>query len=335
MTKGKLITGGIVLAVLIALGAGYAVSTVNTATAVTTATATTQNLTVTVNASGRVVPDKEVGVYGPVAGTLAWVGVKDGDTVKKGTKLARLDTGPLFLAVAQAESALAAAKAMPKSTRRLRNARNQAIHAATSALSLAFDNLNHSTIKAPAAGVIDVADAVQTGSAVTPGGLMFTIVNPGKLLFEAEVDEADIAAVKVGQKAQVHLDSFPSGPIGGTVTRILSTAIKTDTGGNAFDVRVGVKPGGKKLLRGMSGDVDIVVQTVEDAVVVPLQAVLDEGGRRYVFVVGADHKLVKTPVTIGAATDTLTVITLGVANGAVVVSGQLTGLTDGMNVRVQ
>lgn len=334
MTRGRIIAGVVVLAVLGALGGGYAYSRATNVTAVTTATATKQSLTVNVNASGTVVPDATVGVYAGVAGTLSSVKVTDGTKVAKGDTLARLATGPLKLAVQQAESQWAAARAMPTSTRKLRAARNEAIQAAWAAVEYARANLTKATVKAPAGGTVSVPDTTQRGAATTAGAQLFTITDPTRLRFEAQVDEADVARVKTGQKAAVSLDAFPGKPLPGTVTLIKGASVKTDTGGNAYPTRITLDST-KGILRGMSGSADIAVSSVPDALVVPTQAVLADGSKRYVFVVTSEHKLVKTEVTLGESTDTMTQVTTGLTAGTIVVTSQLTGLTDGMSVRVQ
>ena len=335
MTKGRLIAGGVTAAAVLALGAGYVVSTGNTALPVTTATATVETITVTTNAKGTMVPNRTTSVFGTVAGTLGSVRVSDGATVKKGHELARIATGPLDVAVTQAESALATAEAMPKSTRRLRWARTQAIDAAWAQLRQARADRAAATIKAPAAGVVDVPDTTAKGAAVTPGGLLFTISDPTKLRFEADVDEADIAAIHKGLKGAILLDSFAGYDFPGTVISVGRSAVKTDTGGNAFTVRLSVdsvEPGERVLLEGMSGSVYIDVKEIPDAIAVPNAAVLTEGDHSYVFVVGSDSTVWKKSVQLGAVTDTWVEVMVGLNAGDVVVTSQLSALRDGMKI---
>ncbi|MDO8987539.1 MAG: biotin/lipoyl-binding protein [Coriobacteriia bacterium] len=108
--KAKIIAGVAVLVVLggvvaaVALGSGGATVQVDIAKAVK------QDLAVTVTASGRVESGLRADVFPPTAGTLSEVLVKDGDKVSQGAVLARLDTGPLELQVAQAQTGLAQAE---------------------------------------------------------------------------------------------------------------------------------------------------------------------------------------------------------------------------------
>jgi multidrug efflux pump subunit AcrA (membrane-fusion protein) len=68
---------------------------------------------------------------------------------------------------------------------------------------------------------------------------------------------------------------------------------------------------------------------------VPIEAILDDNGKKFVFVVGADSKVKKTEVTTGALTDTSAQVLTGLSEGDTVATSQLTTLTDGMTVRAQ
>ena len=81
MKRRTIIASGIAAAVVVALGGGYAWSAANSRPLVGVATASVAPLTVTVSASGSLVPAHSAGVYAPAAGTLASVKVHDGDTV--------------------------------------------------------------------------------------------------------------------------------------------------------------------------------------------------------------------------------------------------------------
>lgn len=108
--RTKIIIAVVVLVVIGGVVAALAFGSGGVATEVDTAVVTQQDLAVTVTASGRVESGLRADVFAPTAGTLLEVYVKDGDTVSEGAVLARLDTAPLELQVAQAEAALAQAE---------------------------------------------------------------------------------------------------------------------------------------------------------------------------------------------------------------------------------
>lgn len=111
MKRRPVIIIGITAAVALAIGGGVAYSASANRPIVGVTTVGTGSLTVSVSASGTVVPAHNVGVYPPASGTLADVAVSDGASVKAGDLLATLDTAPLSLAVAQAKAAYSAALA--------------------------------------------------------------------------------------------------------------------------------------------------------------------------------------------------------------------------------
>ena len=226
-----------------------------------------------------------------------------------------------------------------------RAAASAGITQANTGLQLAQNNLSKANLVAPIDGVVlfnatgsPSSDGsfpkAMTGTAVSPASAPFTVVQLGSLNFNAQVDEADIDRVATGMKAKVRLDAFPSLPFDTTVSVVKPAAIQTTTGGVAFPVLLNLSSTGKNLLIGMSGSADIQVSAVADSTTVPIEALTDENGKSYVFVVTAG-KLKKVEVKTGALTDTRAEIVSGVAVGDEVVLGGLTGLKDGQAVRVK
>lgn len=421
MSKGKIIAGVVALVVIGAVVAGVYFSSAASATSVTVAKVTSETLAVTVTASGKVEAASKADVYPPAAGLLARVDVADGDTVKAGQTLARMDPAPFQLQVKQARAGLKGAKAQldavnkgvpaaidksaadagvkaaqvaydsargayeaffalfgsdPSQEATLANldvARKQAyaglqsaksgrsklttaakvslakasarsaVDSANYALHVAEETLDKATLTAPMDGVV-VFNAVGApgtdgtlpkaaeGAAVAPGSAPFTVVDLADLNFNAQVDEADVAKVEPGMAAKVALDSFAVTTFPGKVKAIRSTAVQTTTGGIAFPVLVSVDSTDNKLLLGMSGSVDIEVSAVKGALTVPIEAILDDGGKKFVFLIKND-KASKVEVTTGALTDTRAEIISGVSAGDTVATSNLTALTDGMTVR--
>lgn len=220
-----------------------------------------------------------------------------------------------------------------------------AVNSASFALSVARNTLDKATLTAPIDGVV-IFDALgapgadgsfpkaAVGAPVSPASAVFTVVQLGDVDFNAQVDEADVDKVKTGMKAKVSLDAFPSETFDGTVQIIRTTAIQTTTGGIAFPVLVKVDPKAKNILLGMSGSVDIEVNAVSDAVTVPIESILDENGKKFVFVIDGG-KATKTEVATGALTDTRAQIIKGLTEGQTVATNKLSELKDGAPVRAQ
>jgi HlyD family secretion protein len=416
MKRRTIIASGIAAAVVVALGGGYAWSAANSRPLVGVAAASVAPLTVTVSASGSLMPAHSAGVYAPAAGTLASVKVHDGDTVEAGQVLARMDTGTLKLAVAQARAAHSAAlsqqaavtngvptaidrsaagaalsaarsqvstaaknyaaylddynnapadqqhdmaatlrtlktakatanaalKTAQSSLSKLsvagrvglaRTAAAQSVTATSMALAKAQSNLAAAELTAPFTGTVTFRGAVEPGAGVTPGVAVFTVVDPGRMEFEAQVFESDISGVEKTQAATVTLDAFTT-PFTGAVTRVQASPVTTTTGTVAFPVRVSVEAGDARLFQGMTGSADIAVKSIPDALVVPIESVLTSGDAKTVLVL-SDDVVHTRKVTVGASTDTSVQILSGITDGETVVTTGASMLTDGQHVRTK
>jgi multidrug efflux pump subunit AcrA (membrane-fusion protein) len=229
------------------------------------------------------------------------------------------------------------------------------VDAAAENLEIARQNRKHTALSAPIDGVVVFAGGGAAGSTAagaslaaaggagkpTVGGQLsaasapFTVYQLGALNFDAQVDEADISNVAVGMKATVTLDAFPGVEFNSTVVQVKTQAIQTSTGGTAFPVLLALKNTGKRLLVGMGGNADIQVSGIKDAVVVPVEALFDESGGTYVYVVDDKNVVHRRKVKTGITTDTQAQILEGVQPGEKVALGGLSNLKDGMTVRVK
>ena len=339
MTRRRILTAVIILGLVVALAVGWWVSTQASRPKVAIAAATSQTLDVVVTAKGTIAAAHAATVTAPTNGVLATVAVTDGQQVTQGDVLGTLDPQPLDQALAQAEASYAAARAMPTGSTRLNNARDAATHAAQLAVDGARADRAKAELRAPASGTVQFASlalapglpplfTTAAGVSVSAGMTLFTVTGPDALRFEAAVDEADIAGVQVGQPATVTLDAFAGRPFTGTVEAIRPAATSTATGGVAFTTTINLDAGDARLLTGMTGDADIATQSIPDALVVPVQAVVASGTDRHVWRItdGVAHKVA---VEVGPSSDTLTQVTTGLSAGDQVATTNLTALTEG------
>jgi HlyD family secretion protein len=215
-----------------------------------------------------------------------------------------------------------------------RTAANQSVSATAKALSIAEDNLAGATLTAPFDGTVAIHGTVEKGAGLTPGVAPFTVVDPSRMEFEAQVNETDISTIEKAQAATVTLDAFDN-PFTGKVTRVQASPVTTSTGTIAFPVRVSLTAGQDRLFQGMSGSADIEVKSIPDALTVPIEAVLTNGDSRTVFVLGADGVAHARAVTIGASTDTAAQVLTGLSAGDQVVTTGASALSDGQRVRTK
>lgn len=114
--RAKIITSVVVILVVVAVGAFFAMQAGGSGPEIQTAEVTKTKLAVTVTASGKIAAGGSQAVYPASVGTIAEVYVRDGATVTAGQKLAALDTAPLELQLKQAKAGLAQAQAALKNS---------------------------------------------------------------------------------------------------------------------------------------------------------------------------------------------------------------------------
>ena len=216
---------------------------------------------------------------------------------------------------------------------------------AQQALSVAQSNLKRATFVAPIDGVVlfnplgtPGADGqipkAAAGAAVGPQSPPFTVVDLAGVRFTAEVDEADIDRVKTGMEGEIRLDAFPADTFKSRVIEVRSAAQQTATGGTVFPVDMSLEDTGRNVLIGMKGDSSISVSSIGNAVVIPVEALFDQNGKSYVYVV-KDGRLAKVDITAGAVTDTNVQVLSGLEPGQVVALSGSVEYTDGMTVRTK
>jgi Cu(I)/Ag(I) efflux system membrane fusion protein len=134
-------------------------------------------------------------------------------------------------------------------------------------------------IRSPVRGYVARKSAVR-GGYVTPGSELFQIADLSTVWAVADVYEAEIGRVRVGQRASLELPAWPSERFTGKVT-FVSPALSS--GSRTLQARVALRNPGLKLRPGMYGDVTLDLGALT-AVTVPADALVDTGELQYVFV---------------------------------------------------
>lgn len=174
--------------------------------------------------------------------------------------------------------------------------------------------------------------AVVPGSFIMPGTPIFSIVDLKNMSMTAKVDEADIAKIAENQQATVLLEAYPGKKYTGTIVKVADTATQNEAGATAFDVTIQMNSSDVNLKIGMTGTADVVVATKESATVVPVDAIVEKSGKKYVFKV-VDGKAQLTKVTLGLTSQDKVEIVEGLKNGDKVVIKGVEKLKDGQGVK--
>ncbi len=166
-----------------------------------------------------------------------------------------------------------------------------------------------------------------------PGKPLLVIADFDPTYFVANIDEADISRVAVGQKAEIVLDAYPKETLLGEISEVGFISQPTAGGGTAFPVKIGLTDSkGVTIRLGMNGDVDITIGVKKRVVAVPLNAVTTRAGKDTVFVV-ENKKIEKRRLTLGLIANEFYQVTEGLSEGEKVVVKNLSKLKGGEEVR--
>jgi HlyD family secretion protein len=205
-------------------------------------------------------------------------------------------------------------------------------------------NLAKTRVYAPLTGIVTSLDIKVGETAISsttnvPGSSLMTIANPDSIHTEVNVDEADIADIKIGQEAEIVAIAYPDQPMKGVVKEIAISA-KQPTGSQSlsFVVKIGFTDTGSVVLRpGMSSRAEIFTSNSEAVLGVPIQAIIVNEDQSadikensvFRFDNGVARKM---PVQVGISDDTYQEITAGLNPGDRIITGPdriLRNLEDG------
>ncbi|MGA2916749.1 MAG: efflux RND transporter periplasmic adaptor subunit [Sedimentisphaerales bacterium] len=221
------------------------------------------------------------------------------------------------------------------------------LDAAEARIEEAREVLSYTKITSPINGVITrvnakVGEMVMTGTMNNPGTVIMEVSDLSKMLVVAQVDEADIGELEVGQEATASIQAFPNIKFRGVVSEIALKYRFSDNKTRYYrtEILLNNDPNLLKLYTGLTADVDIETRKHSNVIKVPSQAVvarevdslpleireksseLDKDKKfapvvfRYI-----DGKAVITPVKIGQGDLTHTIILSGLKEGDKVVIG--------------
>ena len=282
--------------------------------------------TTTVEAKGQLKPISASVVSPSVDGTVASINVQAGQSVNEGDVLMTIKNDELDNAVAEAQRAVAAAQedlknaqAAPTSeadgatasTDATANANASAVSSAQRNLASAQATLDQAnakaterTVKAPSSGSIVELNA-KVGATVTGGMVMgegdtsggkqcMQIADLSKMKVTVQVGEKDIAKIAVGQSANVTYPAFPDIVSQGTVTAIASVANSDAANGGGgsvtFNVDILIEAPDARLKPGMTAEVSVVTEQLDDVVMVPTMALMTEDGEHYYVNLATDDE---------------------------------------------
>lgn len=298
----------------------------------------------------------QASVKARVAGEVREVLVREGEAVKAGQVVVKMDTSDYQARVEQARGALQAARGQLEIATKTRdnnkalldkgfisktafdNAESQYniaqanVESARATLDVAQKALADTVVKAPISGQVSMR-MVQPGEKVAVDNRLLDVVDLGQMELEAAVPAADITHVSLGQEVQVKVEGMPKA-LTGKVVRINPA---TQAGSRSIMVYIQVDNPQGALRVGMFGEAQLTTARKSGVLTVPQAAVHSDAGRRYVYAIEGG-KLARKPVSVGIVGDdgsgSAVEIAQGLDSGAQIVKENLGALRIGTPVRI-
>jgi RND family efflux transporter MFP subunit len=302
----------------------------------------------------------EVTLSAQRTGRVVALPVREGDLVRAGDLVARLD---LTEESVQTENVLAQSRATyeeaEKNLKRSEDlfrknmiaqqeyeASRRAFEVARSQYEASREDLrvkkDYSVIRTPFGGVV-AKRYTEVGELLLPGKQIVTVVDPDHTYVLATIDEVDVARLRLEQPVTVTIDAFAGEKFEGTIRRIspIVSGGKLET--RTADVWIYLNKKDRRVKPGMSADIEVLITTLTGVLAVPSQAIVERDGKKQVFVAeartlvpGSTTHVRLRPVQVGESNWIATEVRKGLSAGDIVVTTpEAEGLKDGVKVRVE
>lgn len=324
--------------------------------------------TASLMASGYVVAQRKAAIASKGTGRLIFLGVVEGDQVKKDQVIARLEDNDIKAQLDQAKANLKLQQAD------LINALNTfnrtkdlfakglvsqqeldgaeanynrilaSIEVAKAGVQAAEVALENTYIRAPFDGTVLTKNA-EVGEIVAPFGgsttsktAVVTIADMNSLLVEADVSESNIERIQLNQDCEITLDAYPEKNYSAYVYKVVPTADRSKA---TVLVKVGFKNYDSRVLPEMSAKVSFFTQPVDTSIVnqkpilvIPSSSVRKENNKNIVFTI-SDNKAVKNEIEIGQTLGSYYEVLSGLQSGQKIISELNEKIKDGVKVKLQ
>ena len=271
----------------------------------------------------------EADVIAKVHGEIRNILVEEGDEIKKGQVLARLDGDRLRLELNESEARL---RKLQRDYERNLDLKGTGLisegdfekikfemDARQASFNLAKLELDYTQIRAPIEGVI-AERYIKLGNTVNVGDPVFRVTSLEPLVAYLHVPEREYRNIDSGQLVQIEIDALKGEPIIASVSRV-SPIVDPATG--TFKVTVEITDEERRIKPGMFGRISIVYDKHENALQLPRSALVEDSGQTSVFVV-EDNVAIKKVVQTGYSDRGMVEIVAGLEDGENVVTvGQL------------
>ena len=323
--------------------------------------------TASLQASGYVVAQRKAAIASKGTGRLIYLGVVEGDKVKKNQIIARLENDDITAQLDEAKANLTLTQADLVNAENTFNREQELFNKGLSSQQV-FDQaeanykrllasieaakarirqyevaLENTLIRAPFDGTVLTKNA-EVGEIVAPFGgsttsktAVVTIADMNSLLVEADVSESNIERISVDQDCEITLDAYPEKSYAAYVFKVVPTADRSKA---TVLVKVGFKNYDSRVLPEMSAKVSFFTEPVDTSIsnqkpilVIPASSVKTENGKTFVFTVSND-KAIKNEIVIGQTLGSYVEVISGIQAGQKVISVLNEEIKDGVKVKL-
>ncbi|HMN24855.1 MAG: efflux RND transporter periplasmic adaptor subunit [Ignavibacteriaceae bacterium] len=324
--------------------------------------------TASLTASGYVVAQRKAAIASKGTGRLIYLGVVEGDKVKKNQIIGKLESTDIVAQLDQAKANLNLQQAglvdAQNTFSRVQDLFNKglssqqefdqaqsnlnrvlaSIEVAKAGIRVAEVSLENTLIRAPFDGTVLTKNA-EVGEIVAPFGgsttsktAVITIADMKSLLVEADVSESNIEKISANQDCEITLDAYPEKSYSAYVFKIVPTADRSKA---TVLVKVGFKNYDSRVLPEMSAKVSFFTDPVDTSIanqkpilVIPVSAVRNENGKSYVFTI-TDNKAVKNEIITGQKLGSYFEVLSGLQPGQKVIDSLNEKVKEGVEVKLE
>jgi macrolide-specific efflux system membrane fusion protein len=338
-----------IVIILILLGIGYwrYSSVKNAGITPEVTTAHKGELTESISASGEVSALEVANLSFQTAGKLSYVGVQEGDSVKKGKLIAALDTTILreqlkkYLNTFNKQrttfddtSDAADDVTLNDAVARIKTRAQVDLDQTVIDVEIQNEALRLSNLNSPIAGIVTKATPGSSGINVGPTTASYQIVNPDTVYFSANVNEVDIPRLNSNTPVEIELTAFPDEVLHESIQSIGFSSVITSSGGTAYKVVISLPDNSAMKYRlGMNGDVKFILDTKENVLLVPGTSVVESYGKSYIWIVTSDNRAHKQEVTTGSSSIEETEIIEGLSDGEKIIDRPNKEVVEGVKIK--
>lgn len=161
-------------------------------------------------------------------------------------------------------------------------------------------------LRSPIAGVVAKQDA-KIGEIAAANAVLISIIST-QYEIEANIPEADIAKIKVGDSAKVTLDAYGSDVIFNAKVKSVEPAEKIIEGVSTYKTILEFVSNEKQVKPGMTANIDILSAKKENALIIPQRAVISKNGEKYVILINNNREEVKVNVGLRGSDGNIEII---------------------------